>query len=484
MNRNLYIIIVSLFSCLQVACSNGEQEQQSQQSGQNTALAAACEWIGGGGSQTVGGAGGTVYIVTTLTDDLDEEGYIDSGSLRYAVEANGPRTIIFRVAGTIHLTKPLVISNPYITIAGQSAPGDGICIADYPLIVETDEVIIRFLRFRLGTVGAVARDKEFDAVSVNNSNNVVIDHCSCSWSVDECVSCYGNTNFTLQYCFITESLRNSVHFKGNHGYGGIWGGSNASFHHNLLAHHDSRNPRFDHDYVDSKCRGPLDFVNNVVYNWGSNSAYGGESVNTRRTINFVANYYKPGPATKSGVRARLVNPTTSCEYCLSAISGKVMPPYIYLADNYMCESEDVTANNWAGSTTLDSKADSRFPMNYELKAETALQAYETVLQKAGCSLVRDVQDKRIVEEVTRGTYTYKGSNGSANGLIDAVSDVNGWPELTGTPLKDSDLDGIPDEWEEQYGLNPKKASDSKLKTLVEGYTNLEVYLNSIVAHLY
>ena len=484
MNRNLWILVTLLVVLMNTACSSGQPENEQQQSGQNAALAAACDWIGGGGSQTVGGSGGTVYIVTTLSDELDENGYMDSGSLRYAVEANGPRTVLFRVAGTIHLTKPLEITNPYITIAGQSAPGDGICIADYPLLVEADEVIVRFLRFRLGSVGAVKRDKEFDAVSVNNSRNVVIDHCSCSWSVDECVSCYGNTNFTMQYCFITESLRNSVHFKGDHGYGGIWGGTNATFHHNLLAHHDSRNPRFDHDYVDSKCRGPLDFVNNVVYNWSSNSAYGGESVNTPRTINFHANYYKPGPATKESVRARLVNPWTSCGNCLSKISGSVVPPQIYMTDNYMYGSETVTADNWLGSTTQEARAASHFSMSTELKAETAEQAFETVLKKGGCSLVRDAIDERIVTEVREGKYTYSGSNGSKNGLIDSPDDVKGWIELTGTPLKDTDLDGMPDDWEEQYGLNPKKASDGKLKTLVDGYTNLDVYLNSLVAHLY
>ena len=484
MNNKLLIIFASLLCIVQQSCSNTEQGQESQQPEQNSALAAACDWIGGSGKQTVGGAGGTVYIVTTLTDELDEDGYVDSGSLRYAVEANGPRTILFRVAGTIHLTKPLVISNPYITIAGQSAPGDGICVADYPLLIEADEVIVRFMRFRLGAVGATARNKEYDAVSVNNSNNVVIDHCSCSWSVDECVSCYGNTNFTLQYCFITESLRQSVHFKGSHGYGGIWGGTNASFHHNLLAHHDSRNPRFDHDYVDTKCRGPLDFVNNVVYNWGSNSAYGGESVNTARTINFVGNYFKPGPATKQSVSNRLVNPWTSCDNCLLVAQGKVVPPQIYMADNFMSGSAEVTADNWLGSTTADAKSAAHFPMNFELNVQSAEDAYQTVLQKAGCSLVRDAVDERIVAEVQAGKYTYKGSNGSQNGLIDSVEDVQGWPQLSGTPLRDTDLDGIPDEWEEQYGLNPKKASDAKAQTLVEGYSNLDVYLNSLVSHLY
>lgn len=171
------------------------------------------------------------------------------------------------------------------------------------MVVKASNVIMRFLRFRMGDQNKV----EGDALSINDHSRIIVDHCSFSWSTDECVSCYGNTDFTLQYCFITESLRKSVHVKGNHGYGGIWGGTNASFHHNLLAHHDSRNPRFDHSYVNNKCFGPIDYVNNVVYNWGGNSTYGGEGYDQVRKINMVNNYYKYGPATSK--KNRLVDPT-------------------------------------------------------------------------------------------------------------------------------------------------------------------------------
>ncbi|MBQ9340684.1 MAG: pectate lyase [Paludibacteraceae bacterium] len=445
-------------------------------------LAAACDYIQGCGAGTIGGKNGTVYIVTTLADSIDEsEDKPVAGTLRYAVEQGEARVVLFNVAGTIYLKKPLNITRGNITIAGQSAPGDGICIADYPIIIKgVENVILRFLRVRMGDRSR----EEYDALSVNNCKNVVIDHCSFSWSTDECVSCYGNENFTMQYCFVTESLRSSVHGKGTHGYGGIWGGTNATFHHNLIAHHDSRNPRFDHDYVNHTHRGPVDFVNNVVYNWGGNSAYGGESVNTPRQINFTANYFKPGPATNSKVSARLVNPWTSCDNCTHTLSGTVVPPSLYLADNYMFGSQEVTADNRKGSTTTQGLVSSPFSMSVELKAETAEQAYETVLAKAGCSLKRDAIDERIVGEVRNGTSTCKGSNGSKGGLIDTQADAGGWPDYTGTRQKDTDGDGIPDDWETEHGLNPKSYADSKQQTLVAGYSNLEVYLNAIVSHLY
>ena len=300
----------------------------------NPELVAACSHIEGGGASVTGGDGGTIYRVSRMDDALDPNtGRPMAGTLRYAVTQTGARRVLFNTSGTIHLTSELRIKTGSLTIDGQSAPGDGICIADYPLVINASNVIVRFIRVRLGDESL----KEFDAVSVNDAQGVVLDHLSCSWSVDECVSCYGNEDFTMQYCIISESLKNSVHGKGSHGYGGIWGGKNASFHHNLLAHHDSRNPRFDHDYVDGTHAGPIDFVNNVVYNWGGNSAYGGEgSTNAAggRHVNFVNNYYKPGPATKSGVKERLLNPTTKCDYiskgkhegCYPKYGGEVTSP--------------------------------------------------------------------------------------------------------------------------------------------------------------
>lgn len=479
-NKFLYLLLPVLV--LSACKTNGPDPHQQD----DPALVAACHYIQGGGAAATGGQGGTVYVVTTLTDSINpSDNKSVPGTLRYAVEQGEARIVIFRVAGVMHLVKPLTISKGNITIAGQSAPGEGICLADYPLIIkDADNVIIRFLHVRMGEKGSQAKGTEYDAVSVNDSKNVVLDHISCSWSVDECVSCYGNTNFTMQYCVISESLRVSVHGKGTHGYGGIWGGTNATFHHNLLAHHDSRNPRFDHSYVNNTCFGPIDYVNNVVYNWGGNSTYGGEGYTKARQINMVNNYYKAGPATSR--KNRLVDPTVSCSYCSDGHT--LIPGKFWLEGNYMHGYADVTADNWKGSTQTGSnvKASARWTegltaMETEQEAQ---EAYETVLAKAGCSLRRDAIDTRIVDEVRNGNYTYKGSNGSKNGLIDTPSDVGGWPAYSGTPELDSDYDGMPDAWEEAHGLNPHSYADSRLQTLVSGIANIEVYLNAIVADLY
>ncbi len=457
----------------------------------NPELVAACANIQGGGAAVTGGDGGTIYRVSRLDDALDPNtGLPMAGTLRYAVNQTGKRRVMFTVSGTIHLKSELRIKTGGITIDGQSAPGDGICIADYPLVINASNVIVRFIRVRLGDVS----NTESDAISVNNATGVVLDHLSCSWSVDECVSCYGNKDFTMQYCIVSESLKNSVHGKGSHGYGGIWGGSNATFHHNLLAHHDSRNPRFDHDFVDTRCGGPIDHVNNVIYNWGGNSAYGGEGTNKGaggRRINMVNNYYKYGPATSK--KARIVNPTTKCGNCTHSPGGTVEPGKFYIAGNYVYGSTAVTNDNWQGVDPDESnkkdlcKAAARWTDGLTaLKNEqTAADAYETVLAKAGCSLSRDAVDTRIVNEVRNGNYTYTGSNGSKNGLIDTQSDVGGWPELKAAekPL-DTDYDGIPDEWETAFGLNPNDPGDARTATLVTGHTNLDVYLCHLVRNLY
>lgn len=438
----------------------------------------------GGGKYASGGREGVVIHVTTLDDARDKStGQPAIGTLRKALQMDGTRTVVFDVAGTINLTSQLEITGGNLTIAGQTAPGDGICIAGYPVVVKANNVIIRFLRFRMGDQNKV----EGDALTICEHKNIIVDHCSFSWSTDECVSVYGNENFTLQYCFITESLKASVHAKGAHGYGGIWGGKNASFHHNLLAHHQSRNPRFDHDYVNTKCAGPIDFVNNVVYNWESNSAYGGEGSTKGgggRKINFVNNYYKPGPSTKSNVKTRLIDPWTSCDNCVDGSKvlekgGAVKPPQIYLVGNTMVGSADVTADNWKGSTKSKSIAgvDDRWTNNLTpLSAEqSADAAYETVLSKAGCSLHRDALDTRIANDVRNGVGS----------LINSPSEAGGYPVLAaGNTPRDTDRDGMPDEWEDANGLDKNASSDNKLYTLDKNYTNLEVYLNSLVQNLF
>ena len=213
----------------------------------------------GYGKYTVGGRGGDVYEVTNLNDSGE-------GSLRAAVEASGPRTVVFRVSGTIDLKKSLNIKKPYITIAGQTAPGDGIALKGHSLGLVADEIIVRHIRVRFGDESG--EDK--DAISGRYMSNIILDHVSASWSVDECVSIYHCENITVQWCLISESMYKSNHSKGHHGFGGIWGSNHSTYHHNLLAHHSSRNPRFA-----SGC-GNTDYRNNVVYNWGYNSCYGGE----------------------------------------------------------------------------------------------------------------------------------------------------------------------------------------------------------------
>lgn len=442
----------------------------------------------GGAKNINGGAGGTVYVVTSLSDDNVE------GTLRYGLtKVSGKRTIIFAVSGIIDLKDKLSISQGDVTVAGQTAPGDGICLRNYAVTIDANNVILRYLRFRMGDL----KNTEDDALSASHKDNgmkedILIDHCSVSWSTDECASFYGNKNFTLQYCIISESLRNSIHGKGKHGYGGIWGGENASFHHNLLAHHDSRNPRFDHDYV-STCKGPIHYVNNVVYNWGGNSAYGGESAlnSTPKQLNMVNNYYKSGPA--SSHKNRLLELTTTCSNCNGQDPHTATAGKFYINGNYINGYADRTSDNWkavdyaSGYTIANSKLSAYVGTKHDW-VETAEDAFNSVLTYAGASFKRDAIDARIAKETKDGNYTYTGSNGSTGGLIDTQSDVGGWPTYNSTPAPaDTDKDGMPDEWEqkilkengwESYGIQKFRPNGYNLSAK---YTNLEVYLNELVA---
>lgn len=429
----------------------------------------------GAGKYTTGGRGGKVLYVTSLEDSEQP------GTLRWAVKKKGPRTILFKVSGHIRLKSPLKINNGDLTIAGQSAPGDGICISDYETVISADNVIIRFLRFRLGDETKRAED----ALSGYRNKNIIIDHCSMSWAIDELSSFYDNTNFTMQWCFITESLRSSVHGKGKHGYGGIWGGQNASFHHNLLAHNDSRNPRFcGSRYSNQPDLERVDFRNNVIYNWGSNNIYAAEG----GSYNLINNYFKYGPASSSGSKKRLINP--------DADNGENQQPkgtygHFYIKGNYLDGNPEVSRDNTLGVEMGSSFA--KFAPGIGLKdiiadeefsflpvtTDTPEKAYEKVLKYGGCALVRDIHDLRYVDNVKNRSYSFKGSAGSDNGLIDSQNDVGGWPEYkTYNSYIDSDSDGIPDGWlEENYP--GKKASEPDSN----GYTYLEVYLNSLVDHL-
>lgn len=427
------------------------------QQDENTAL--AFPGAEGFGRYTTGGRGGKVICVTNLEDSGE-------GSLRHALQKDGPRIIVFKVSGTIFLTRSLDINKGNVTIAGQTAPGEGITIAGYPVKLKADNIIIRYLRFRLGDINKV-EDDAINCVGGHNGKpaykDIIIDHCTMSWSTDECATFYGNQNFTLQWCLISESLRKSVHVKGNHGYGGIWGGDGASFHHNLLAHHDSRNPRFCHPGITS-IAGVIDFRNNVIYNWGKNSAYGGDT----RTINIVNNYYKPGPATEKN-RSRIFQPYLPC--------GK-----FYIEGNYVEGEPKVTNSNWLGVKPKgEVKMDTVLlwsPLPYEaVSTQPAEQAYKLVLEKAGASLVRDKIDSRVVEEVRKGTYTY-----GDKGMIDSQNQVGGFLKFVSqTSIEpDSDNDGMPDIWEVANNLDPNNSEDASEYTLDKQYTNIEVYINSLV----
>lgn len=413
----------------------------------------------GAGKYTKGGRSGVVYEVTNLDDS-------GPGSLRNGVDQYGARTIVFRVSGTIHLESDLKINYPNITIAGQTAPGDGICIAGRPLYIGANEIIIRHIRFRLGDQG-----DDDDSIWGRYRKNIIIDHCSASWSVDEAMSLYANDSMTVQWCIISESLMRSHHEKGDHGYGGIWGGTDVSFHHNLFAHHTSRTPRMAGGQTAPTKN--VDFRNNVIYNWGFNNIYGGED----GYINIVNNYYKPGPATKSSVKTRIADPDGSGKW--------------YVDGNYMDGSPEVTADNWsnnASGTASVYKSDTLFPY-VPIPEEPAEEAYELVLALAGAVLPeRDPVDRRIIYETQHGTATYTGTgypsrfsefSGIITGIIDSQDEVGGWPVLESVePPTDSDHDGMPDNWEAENALDPQDPEDRN-NVDEYGYTMLENYLNSI-----
>lgn len=427
----------------------------------------------GGGMFATGGRGGSVLLVTSLADDGSK------GTLRWAIDQEGPRTIVFAVAGIIELEKGLKIKNGDLTIAGQSAPGDGITIKNFQTEIQADNVIIRFLRFRLGNKYP---SNSGDAFSGRNCKNVIIDHCTMSWSVDECASFYDNEDFTLQWSIVSESLNNAGHSKGKHGYGGIWGGKNASFHHNLIAHHTSRNPRFNgwkraglkyRSLIDEE---RLDFRNNVIYNWGDNSSYGGEAAGK---YNLVNNYFKYGPGTKTSIRSKITQidkDTTS----------SILPSHgtYYLSGNYVWENNEVSVDNWKGVTiangvdTLTSKVSTAFA-HTEVPTQSAKEAYEAVIAFSGASIVRDAIDQRVTKEVETGTATYKGSITNRPGIIDKPEDVGGYPfHSPGNSICDNNSDGIPDVWLEK--TCPGRKSNEISNT---GYSYLELYLNSLVEHI-
>jgi hypothetical protein len=426
----------------------------------------------GAGAYTPGGRGGKVYLVSNLKDT-------GPGSLREAVEAKGPRMVLFRVAGIIHLDTPLKVEHPFITIAGQSAPGDGICIRNHTFEINTHDVVLRYLRFRRGNLKV--RD---DALGGHPVRNIIVDHVSASWGLDENLSLYRYVvkdkdgklkkhpveNLTIQWSISSEALDLN-----NHAFGGTWGGKGCSFHHNLFACNTGRNPSIGYG-------GSFDFRNNVLFNWRHRTIDGGDGSSR---INLVNNYFKPGPMTRGALRYRICKVQARQPRDQYPGFGKW-----YVAGNFVEGNEKVTADNWAGGvqyapevkvrgvvipmgTEKDVRALTPFPAA-AVHIQGARDAYESVLAFAGASLPRrDPVDLRVLESVRTGKPTFK------NGIIDTPADVGGWPEYRpgDGPDVDSDGDGMPDWWEKKYGLDPNDPSDAAKDKDGDGYTNLEEYLN-------
>ncbi|MFO7974236.1 MAG: pectate lyase [Candidatus Hydrogenedentota bacterium] len=403
----------------------------------------------GFGAFAKGGRGGRVIAVTNLEDYVPGKNEPIPGSLRAACEATGPRIVVFRVSGTIALKATLAITEPYLTLAGQSAPGDGVCLKDHGVSIrDTHDIVIRYLRSRPGDELGIT----LDALSTGGgSRNVILDHCSASWANDEVlsVSGAGQDNITVQWCFITESMNESHHEKGAHGYGTLLRtDGRVTFHHNLYAHHRTRCPR-PGTYGDPPGL-LLDFRNNVVYNWRGPAGY---SAADPVRMNYVGNYLKPGPSTRDKTHAFQVGgPATM----------------LCVADNVV-EGVD-TKDDWALISGKKEGTRAKTPFDTApMPTDSAEEAFETVLGNAGATLPkRDAVDARVVQSVHEGT----------GAIIDSQADVGGWPEYApASPPADTDQDGMPDKWEKQHGLNPQHPADNTADPDGDGYTNIEEFLN-------
>ncbi len=441
----------------------------------------------GGGAYTPGGRGGKIFVVTSLEDS-------GKGTFREAVEAVGARTIVFNVSGIIRLKKPLNMRAPYVTIAGQTAPGDGVCIAGETFSIDTHDVIIRHMRFRRGETDVTRRD---DAIGGNLIGNLIMDHCSTSWGLDENMSMYRHMykpnerskrqklpscNVTIQNSISSEALDTY-----NHAFGSTIGGHNSTFMRNLWASNTGRN-------CSNGMSGDFNFVNNVVFNWWHRTIDGGDQSSM---LNIINNYFKPGPVTPKDkpIRYRILKPETG--YYEPKSYGQA-----YVSGNHVVGSPEVTADNWDGGVQVGNKAelqyikqDNPFKMAH-MTIMKAKEAYEFVLNNVGATLPkRDAVDIRIIKQVRTGKVEYKDGLESTlgseyttrrlpadsykKGIIIDIAQVGGYPEYKGKAYKDSDGDGIPNVWENKYGLNPKDASDANGDMNGDGYTNIEKYFNGI-----
>lgn len=448
----------------------------------------------GGGAYSFGGRGGKVYVVTSLEDD-------GVGSLRWACEQGGARMVVFNVSGIIRLKRPLIIRAPYITIAGQTAPGDGVCVAGESVWINTHDVVIRYMRFRRGETNVGRRD---DSIGGNPIGNIMIDHVSASWGLDENMSMYRHmyndstgkiedklptVNITIQNSIFSEALDTW-----NHAFGSTLGGENCTFMRNLWADNAGRNPSIG-------WFGVFNFVNNVVFNWVHRSIDGGDY---RAMYNIINNYFKPGPETpkNTAIGHRILKPESGRSKLKYLTFGRA-----YVDGNIMEGNERVTKNNWDGGVQVEDLPNAgkytdsiRWSKPLPMPKLTILPtktAHDYVLANAGATLPkRDAVDARVIEQVRTGKITITPNvklpetqfkhrrlpiDSYKNGIITDISQVGGYPEYKGTPYKDSDNDGMPDAWEIKNGLNPKDADDASKDRNKDGYTNIEEYLNSVVS---
>lgn len=463
----------------------------------------------GGGMYTFGGRGGKVITVTNLNDR-------GPGSFREACETGGARIVVFNVSGIIRLETPINVRAPYITIAGQTAPGDGICIAGESFQVNTHDVIVRHMRFRRGDTRVWHREDSFGG---NPVGNIMIDHCSCEWGLDENISFYRHMYDPSEgqyeakaekYPTVNVTIQNTISAKAldtyNHSFGSTLGGENCAFMRNLWASNTGRNPSIGWN-------GIFNFVNNVVYNWVHRSSDGGDYT---AMYNMINNYYKPGPATQdNSVGHRILKPEAGRSKLNRKVYGRV-----YADGNIMEGHPEISADNWAGGIQIESQGNTDgytalirskepFEMPY-VRIMSAKESYDYVLNNAGATIpCRDIVDQRIIEEVRTGKPYYdeklaKKHHGDVSGLhpksqaedgtfkyrrmakdsykLGIITDplqMGGYPEYKGEPRQDSDGDGMPDAWETANGLNPNDASDANGDINGDGYTNIEKYINGI-----
>ena len=447
----------------------------------------------GGGMFSFGGRGGKVITVTNLNDR-------GPGSFREACETGGARIVVFNVAGIIRLKTPIIVRAPYITIAGQTAPGDGVCIAGESFWVNTHDVVVRHMRFRRGETNVGRRD---DAFGGNPVGNIMIDHCSCTWGLDENISFYrhmfspGADYKDLKLPTVNVTIQNTISAKAldtyNHAFGSTLGGENCSFMRNLWASNAGRNPSIGWN-------GIFNFVNNVTYNWVHRSVDGGDYT---ALYNMINNYFKPGPLTPKNtpVGHRILKPESGRSKLGYYVFGRV-----HASGNIMEGYDAITKDNWAGGIQVQEQANTDgytenmkwnepFPMPH-LTIMPAKDAYKYVLKNVGATIPsRDIVDERIIEEVETGKpYYVEGLDPNSfyqfehrrlpndsykQGIITDISQVGGYPEYKGTPYVDTDGDGMPDAWEKANGLNPNDPSDAVKDCTGDGYTNIEKYINGI-----